>query len=90
PHASHCHKFMPCPNTVPITIPNPLYHSTHLQLTTYFELQHLLNQKNPHTISHKINENLQQEAFPPRHFILKSNLQTLLTTDDPIHSLQYH
>lgn len=83
-------KFLAWAKTVPMTIGNPLYHWTHLELRRYFEVQDLLNEKNADTIWQKVNEKLQEEGFGARDFIMKSNVETVVTTDDPIDSLQYH
>ncbi|WP_144525497.1 glucuronate isomerase [Bacillus pumilus] len=88
--ASDYDKFMAWAKTVPMTIGNPLYHWTHLELRRYFEVQDLLNEKNADTIWQKVNEKLQGEGFGARDFIVKSNVETVVTTDDPIDSLQYH
>ncbi|WP_224925292.1 glucuronate isomerase [Bacillus pumilus] len=83
-------KFLAWAKTVPMTIGNPLYHWTHLELRRYFEVQDLLNEKNADAIWQKVNEKLQGEGFGARDFIVKSNVETVVTTDDPIDSLQYH
>ena len=88
--ASDYDKFLAWAKTVPMTIGNPLYHWTHLELRRYFEVQDLLNEKNADTIWQKVNEKLQEEGFGARDFIMKSNVETVVTTDDPIDSLQYH
>ncbi|AVI42326.1 glucuronate isomerase [Bacillus pumilus] len=88
--ASDYDKFLAWAKTVPMTIGNPLYHWTHLELRRYFEVQDLLNEKNADAIWQKVNEKLQGEGFGARDFIVKSNVETVVTTDDPIDSLQYH
>lgn len=88
--ASDYDKFLAWAKTVPMTIGNPLYHWTHLELRRYFEVQDLLNEKNADAIWQKVNEKLQEEGFGARDFIMKSNVETVVTTDDPIDSLQYH
>lgn len=88
--ASDYDKFLAWAKTVPMTIGNPLYHWTHLELRRYFEVEDLLNEKNANIIWQKVNEKLQGEGFGARDFIMKSNVETVVTTDDPIDSLQYH
>ncbi|WP_367912608.1 glucuronate isomerase [Bacillus pumilus] len=88
--ASDYDKFLTWAKTVPMTIGNPLYHWTHLELRRYFGVEYLLNEKNADIIWQKINEKLQGEGFGARDFIMKSNVETVVTTDDPVDSLQYH
>ncbi|MDR6747948.1 glucuronate isomerase [Bacillus pumilus] len=83
-------KFLAWAKTVPMTIGNPLYHWTHLELRRYFGVEDLLNEKNADIIWQKVNEKLQGEGFGARDFIMKSNVETVVTTDDPVDSLQYH
>lgn len=88
--ASDYDKFLAWAKTVPMTIGNPLYHWTHLELRRYFGVEDLLNEKNADIIWQKVNGKLQGEGFGARDFIMKSNVETVVTTDDPIDSLQYH
>lgn len=88
--ASDDDKFLAWAKTVPMTIGNPLYHWTHLELRRYFGVEDLLNEKNADIIWQKVNEKLQGEGFGARDFIKKSNVETVVTTDDPVDSLQYH
>ncbi|MEH7640925.1 glucuronate isomerase [Bacillus pumilus] len=88
--ASDDDKFLAWAKTVPMTIGNPLYHWTHLELRRYFGVEDLLNEKNADIIWQKVNEKLQGEGFGARDFIMKSNVETVVTTDDPVDSLQYH
>ncbi|UXO87467.1 MULTISPECIES: glucuronate isomerase [Bacillus] len=88
--ASDYEKFLAWAKTVPMTIGNPLYHWTHLELRRYFGVEELLNEKTAHIIWQKVNEKLQGEGFGARDFIVKSNVETVVTTDDPVDSLDYH
>ncbi|WP_353854588.1 glucuronate isomerase [Bacillus sp. Bos-x628] len=88
--ASDKEKFLAWAKTVPMTIGNPLYHWTHLELRRYFDVEELLNEENAELIWQKVNEKLQGDGFGARDFIVKSNVETVVTTDDPIDSLLYH
>ncbi|PCK20079.1 glucuronate isomerase [Bacillus pumilus] len=88
--ASDYEKFLAWARTVPMTIGNPLYHWTHLELRRYFGVEELLNEENADIVWRKVNEKLQEEGFGARDFIVKSNVETVVTTDDPIDSLHYH
>ena len=43
--ASDDEKFLAWAKTVPMTIGNPLYHWTHLELRRYFDVEELLNEE---------------------------------------------
>jgi glucuronate isomerase len=83
-------KFMAWARTVPMTIGNPLYHWTHLELQRYFEIYDVLNEKTAPAIWEKVNKLLNGEGFGARDLIRRSNVKTLCTTDDPTDSLEYH
>ena len=88
--ASDDEKFLAWSKTVPMTIGNPLYHWTHLELRRYFDVEELLNEESADIIWKKVNEKLQGDGFGARDFIVKSNVETVVTTDDPVDSLIYH
>ncbi|MFL0448623.1 glucuronate isomerase [Bacillus altitudinis] len=88
--ASDYEKFLAWAKTVPMTIGNPLYHWTHLELRRYFDVEELLNEESADIIWKKVNEKLQGDGFGARDFIVKSNVETVVTTDDPVDSLIYH
>ena len=83
-------KFLAWAKTVPMTIGNPLYNWTHLELQRFFDVHELLNEKSAPAIWEKVNGLLQGEHFGARDLILKSNVNVICTTDDPIDSLEYH
>lgn len=83
-------KFVAWAKTVPMTIGNPLYHWTHMELRKYFNIYEVLNEKSAPAIWEKANAKITQEGFSARQLILKSNVKVICTTDDPIDSLEYH
>ncbi|MEC2054453.1 glucuronate isomerase [Peribacillus psychrosaccharolyticus] len=83
-------KFLAWAKTVPMTIGNPLYNWTHLELQRFFDVHELLNEKSAPVIWEKVNGLLQGENFGARDLIVKSNVNVICTTDDPIDSLEYH
>jgi glucuronate isomerase len=89
-NASDYEKFMAWARTMPMTIGNPLYHWTHLELQRFFGIYEVLNEKTAPAIWEKANELLKGEGFGARDLITKSNVKALCTTDDPIDSLEYH
>ncbi|HZG86676.1 glucuronate isomerase [Paenibacillus sp.] len=88
--ASDYDKFLAYARTVPMTIGNPLYHWTHLELKRYFGVEELLNEKTAPAIWEKVNAQLTSGGFGARDFITKSNVKVICTTDDPTDSLEYH
>jgi len=83
-------KFLAWSQTIPMSIGNPLYHWTHLELQRYFEIYEPLDEDTAPMIWKKANELLSGEGFNVRDLIIKSNVETICTTDDPIDSLEYH
>ena len=89
-NASDYEKFLSWAKTVPMTIGNPLYHWTHLELRRFFGIEELLNEKTAAYIWEKANNMLNEESFSARNLIQKSNVEVICTTDDPVDSLEYH
>ncbi|ASA25122.1 glucuronate isomerase [Paenibacillus donghaensis] len=88
--ASDYDKFLAWARTVPRIIGNPLYHWTHLELQRFFGVHELLSEESAPMIWDTVNRQLQGEGFGARDLILKSNVTTVCTTDDPVDSLEYH
>ncbi|MCY7779389.1 glucuronate isomerase [Bacillus haynesii] len=88
--ASDEEKFSAWARTVPMTIGNPLYHWTHLELRRFFGIDERLDEKSAPHIWERVNEQLAGEGFGARDLIEKSNVETVVTTDDPADSLEYH
>ena len=88
--ASPRDKFRKWAETVPLTLRNPLYHWTHLELKRYFGIDKLLNGKNADKIFDEVNDKLRESSFSVRNLLRKMNVETLCTTDDPIDSLEFH
>lgn len=83
-------KFGKWAETVPFCLGNPLYHWTHLELRRYFGYGGLLNDKTAESVWQQCNEKLSQPDFSARGLVLRSNVNTLCTTDDPADTLEYH
>ncbi|MCM0648190.1 glucuronate isomerase [Clostridium swellfunianum] len=88
--SSDFEKFMAWAKTIPMTIGNPLYHWTHLELQRYFGIYEILNEKTAPAIWEKVNSLITGENFTARGLIKRSNVKALCTTDDPVDSLEYH
>lgn len=88
--ATDYEKFLAWAKTVPMTIGNPLYNWTHLELQRFFGIDELLNEESAPRIWEKVNALLNSPGYSARDFIKKANVQVVCTTDDPVDSLQYH
>lgn len=81
-------KFMKWAETVPYLIGSPLYHWTHMELQSFFNINELLNKNSALKIYDQANEKL--KALSARTLIKNSNVEALCTTDDPTDDLKYH
>lgn len=88
--ASDKEKFLAWAGSVPQTLRNPLYHWTHLELKRYFDIDELLNEESAERIYENIKAQLQQPENSCRGLLKKMNVETVVTTDDPLDSLEYH
>lgn len=88
-NASDYDKFLAYAKTVPMTLGNPLYHWSHLELQRFFGIDDLINEDSAPQIWEKVNAQL-SEGFSARDFITKSNVKVICTTDDPVDTLEYH
>ena len=83
-------KFRAWAKTLQKAIGNPLYHWSHLELQRYFNIFEPLTEKNCDEIFDRCNELLSQPDMSARNIILRSNVTTICTTDDPVDSLEWH
>ncbi len=88
--ASDYEKFEKWAKTVPMSIRNPLYHWTHLELQRFFNIDDLLSPKTCKKIYNQCSELLQSSEFSVRNLLIKMNVKVICTTDDPTDSLEYH
>lgn len=88
--ASDYEKFLAWAKTVPMTIGNPLYQWTHLELQRFFDVHDILNEKSAPAIWDKVNNKLTGPGFGARDLIKMSKVEVVCTTDDPTDSLEYH
>ena len=88
--ATDYEKFEKWAETVPMTIRNPLYHWTHLELQRFFNIDDLLSPRTCKKIYDQCSKLLQSSEFSVRNLLLKMNVKVICTTDDPTDSLEYH
>ncbi|HEF8772154.1 glucuronate isomerase [Providencia manganoxydans] len=84
-------KYQAWAKTVPMTLGNPLYHWTHLELRRPFGITGtLFSPDTSEAIWHMANEKLAQPQWSARGIMQQMNVHMVGTTDDPIDSLEYH
>ena len=88
--ASPHDKFVAWAKTVPHTLRNPLYHWSHLELSRYFGINELLNEKTADKIWKKANEQLAKPGLSTQGILKKFKVKVVCTTDDPVDNLEYH
>ncbi len=76
--------------TVPVTLRNPLYHWTHLELKDYFGITELLSPSSAKKIYATTAEMFRDDNFRVWGLLKKMNVEVVCTTDDPVDTLQYH
>lgn len=90
-NANDYDKYMAWAKTVPLTLGNPLYHWTHLELRRPFGIKNILfNEKTADHVWQIANEQLSQPTFSTRGILKQMNVKSVGTTDDPIDSLESH
>jgi glucuronate isomerase len=87
---SDAEKFKKWAETVPVTVGNPLYHWTHLELARYFNITELLSPSTASAIYEKASAMLQTKEFTTKSLIKKMKVEVICTTDDPTDTLEHH
>lgn len=83
-------KFSKWAETVPYTMRNPLYHWTHLELKSAFDIDEVLNPSSARDIYERCTEKLRTPEFSARGLMKRFNVEVVCTTDDPADSLEHH
>ena len=83
-------KWMAFAETLPLTIGNPMYHWTHLELKRYFDVDELLSPRTARAIWDHVDACLKQEEFFAQGLIKRSNVEIICTTDAPGDTLEHH
>lgn len=90
-HASDYDKYRAWAKVVPLTLGNPLYHWTHLELRNPFAITNVVfNEASADKIWHQANDLLATPQFSAKGILNKMNVKAVGTTDDPVDSLVYH
>ncbi|HYC86401.1 MAG TPA: glucuronate isomerase [Chryseosolibacter sp.] len=83
-------KFQQWAATVPMTIRNPLFHWTHLELKRYFNVSKILTPDTAAAIYSETNELLRTPACTTRALLKRMKVEVVGTTDDPTDALGDH
>lgn len=83
-------KFIEFAKVIPDFAGNPVYHWCHLELSKYFDIDEALNGDNAERIYEECTRKMQDGSFSARNLIVKSRVDTLVTTDSPLSTLSYH
>jgi len=89
-NAPDLEKFKAFAKTLEYAMGSPVYHWAHMELKAYFGINDPLTQHNAENIYNIINQKLNTQGQNVRDFLVRSNIKTIFTIDDPIHSLYYH
>ncbi|MBP5622912.1 MAG: glucuronate isomerase [Thermoguttaceae bacterium] len=90
-NASDWEKFERWAEICPLTVRNPLFHWTALELNRPFGINdRFLNKSTAQSIWDDCNEKLTKPEFSARGIMKQMNVELVCTTDDPIDSLEYH
>ena len=81
-------KFLAYAAALSRAVGNPLYHWTHLELQRFFGYDGILNEKTAPLVWELCNEKL--KTLSVREMIRMSNVETIVTTDDPADNLADH
>lgn len=77
--------------TVPATLRNPLYHWTHMELKKPFGITDvLLNPSTAESVWNRANALLRSDDYSARGIMKQAKVELVVTTDDPVDSLEYH
>ena len=90
-NATDYDKYLTWAKVVPLTLGNPIYHWTHLELKRPFGIKNILfNENTAEKIWLQANELLATKEFSTQGILKKMKVKAVGTTDDPIDSLEYH
>ncbi|MCR5255020.1 MAG: glucuronate isomerase [Acetatifactor sp.] len=83
-------KFKKWAETLELSIGNPLYHWSHLELKRYFGFDGILCAENADEVYDLCNKRIRETGMSPKSLIRSSNVEVICTTDDPADTLMWH
>ena len=88
--ADEYEKFLAFAKIMPDLLGNPIYHWTHLELKRYFGIDEVLCEESAKRIWDRCNELLSLDSYRAKELIVRSGVEAICTTDDPVDTLEYH
>lgn len=88
--ASPREKFDAWAATVPMTVRNPLFHWTHLEMVRYFGIEDYLSADTAASVWERANAALATDALSAHGILNRFQVRALCTTDDPADDLAHH
>ena len=88
--ATNKEKFFAFAEAIEHFIGNPVYHWVHLELKQYFGICEPLSKRSAERIWNETLAAMADGSFSARRLIARSNVETVVTTDDPTSDLAYH
>lgn len=89
-NADYKSKFMAFAKALPSFAGNPVYHWAQLELKKYFGITEPLCADNAEDIWNRTKDMMSDGSFCARELIVRSGVDTVVTTDDPLSDLAYH
>ncbi len=89
-HSTDEEKFQHWAEIVPLTVRNPLFHWTHMELKNVFGVTEYLNKDSASSIYQHCNALLQTSDFTTVSLLKKFKVEYVGTTDEPWDSLEHH
>ncbi len=89
-NADYRDKFFAFSAAIESFIGNPVYHWAHLELKKYFGINEPLSERTAQYVWDRTKELMADGSYSARNLICRSNVDTVITTDDPVSDLRYH
>lgn len=89
-NASYKDKFFAFASALPSFIGNPVYHWASLELKKYFDITLSVSKDTADEIWDRTSKIMADGSFSARELIVRSGVDTVITTDDPTSNLEYH
>ena len=83
-------KFEAFAEILPLFLGNPVYEWAHLELKRYFDIALPINKANAKEIWDRSYAIIHERHYSPRRLLEMAMVTTLMTTDDPLDSIEYH
>lgn len=88
--ADYYEKYLKFAGILPYLIGNPLYIWCALELKRYFDIEEPLGPDNAEEIYQRTKQLIRKHHMTPMWCMHRSNVETVVTTEDPTDTLEYH